>query len=64
MMEGFAKNGEKLVVDFNQHEYGGRPLRMLKTAETKAGYKSFVGSIPGRTLAKIYEEFGQRVLAG
>lgn len=64
MMEGFAKNGEKLVVDFNQHEYGGQPLRMLKTAETKAGYKSFVGSIPGRTLAKIYEEFGQRVLAG
>lgn len=55
-------NGD-LIIDFTSPEYGGKPISLLAAVENQeTGYSSYVGLIPGSTLASIYKEHGSRVL--
>ena len=55
-------NGD-LVIDFTCPDFGGKPISLLAAVENQeTGYSSYVGLIPGDTLANIYKEHGSRVL--
>ena len=60
----FEKSTAELQVDFMRDEFGGKPLRMLPAVNDRTtGYSAYVGLIPGETLANLYKEYGQRILA-
>ena len=60
----FDKSTCELEINFNRTEFGGRPLRMLPAVTDRTtGYSAYVGVIPGKTLANLYKEYGQRILS-
>lgn len=60
----FDKSTGELEIDFTRTEFGGRPLRMLPAVtDLSTGYSAYVGVIPGKTLANLYKEYGQRILS-
>lgn len=58
----FDRKGEKPFVDFERIAPGDK-IGLLQ-AVGGAGYSAYVGRIAARTIVDIYDEFGQRVLAG
>ncbi len=58
----FDRKGEKPFVDFERIAPGD-VIGLLPAVEGK-GYSAYVGRIAAQTIVDIYDEFGQRVLAG
>ena len=58
----FDRKGEKPFVDFERIAPGDA-IGLLPAVEGK-GYSAYVGRIAAQTIVDIYDEFGQRVLAG
>ena len=54
--------GQREVIDLNfERDYGG-PISCISVADATNEYRTFLGFFPGVLLAKIYGEFGQRLL--
>lgn len=55
-----GKGREDIIVDF--HELMGSGIACLPAHLDGASYESYLAIMPGNTLAKLYDEYGQRLL--
>lgn len=59
-ISGSAGDREPLVVDFNSYDQG--PLRALLASDSRAHEQVYLTVFPGEELARIYEQWGARLL--
>ena len=59
-----SHSAAEVVINFEDPKSGFEPVDMIEAFNRQDGYRAYLGRMPAVNLARIYAQYGQRVLNG